>query len=763
MGFKSCKNIFSKHKNRQGGFKVPSKPIQSAFHNHLGEGELLCESCRVICNAIIRKRKEIQKSGQFPPLVDDYVLEIRKNKLDKNLNRAFRPQCSQEEQSMEIDLWDIDSVEPCNNNILIEQQSEYCASQFSEEECESSDDESFEMVVDEQPGMCQKDDDFQLHGSEQKKDVLETVNVLLNKLQISVLNLSDIQNSQALVEKIDDLSSKLKSLFIKAHNEIEKPSEFESKLIEDIKKKFSEAVNYADKLTILTLLPDSWSARKIEKTIGCSYHAAQESKKLREKEGILANPVPRTRMRILTDVVIERIQKFYREIDISSPRPAAKDCKSVKNNNGKETIQQRLMLVNLREAYALFPEWYEKQYKEEITIGFSTFCQYRPEECILPDDSKGIHNVCVCVYHQNVKLLLDGLHALIIKLKLKEDIPTTYKEIFNIILCENPTEACRYDECFDCPGFNKVANQFLIFFKNSSITDIECKQWAIVDKKYQLITVKLTVQDYVEQLRKKFTADFRIHDYVAKSQNDFVRSAINNLKDNEILVMLDFSENYSCIIQNEIQAHHWNHQQVTIHPFCIYRKINGEAKPEHLVIISENLDHNVQAVTLFQEKLIAYLNEKKYNVSKIIYVSDGAAAQYKNRYNFLNLAHHFEKFSIIAEWHFFASCHGKSPCDGTGGTVKRLARRASIQNALIRTAKELYDWAIEALPNMNFVFCTNEEHSNIKNRLSKYFEKAKTIKGTTSSHAFIPLIKNGSVKITFKSVSHSSEFLIHNT
>jgi hypothetical protein len=57
----------------------------------------------------------------------------------------------------------------------------------------------------------------------------------------------------------------------------------------------------------------------------------------------------------------------------------------------------------------------------------------------------------------------------------------------------------------------------------------------------------------------------------------------------------------------------------------------------------------------------------------IIYFSDGCAAQYKNRKNFLNLCNHDADFGLPAEWHFFATSHGKGPCDGVGGTVKRLA------------------------------------------------------------------------------------------
>ena len=39
-------------------------------------------------------------------------------------------------------------------------------------------------------------------------------------------------------------------------------------------------------------------------------------------------------------------------------------------------------------------------------------------------------------------------------------------------------------------------------------------------------------------------------------------------------------------------------------------------------------------------------------------------------------------FGITARWAFFATSHGKSPCDGIGGTVKRLVARASKQRPL---------------------------------------------------------------------------------
>ena len=72
-------------------------------------------------------------------------------------------------------------------------------------------------------------------------------------------------------------------------------------------------------------------------------------------------------------------------------------------------------------------------------------------------------------------------------------------------------------------------------------------------------------------------------------------------------------------------------------------------------------------------------------MKQIYYFSDGAASQYKNRKNFLNLCYHHTDFGIAAEWHFSATSHGKGACDGVGGTVKRLAARASLQSHQITT------------------------------------------------------------------------------
>ena len=64
----------------------------------------------------------------------------------------------------------------------------------------------------------------------------------------------------------------------------------------------------------------------------------------------------------------------------------------------KDKVQKRLLLANISEIYTLF-----KSENADVKIGFSSFALLRPIWCI-PVGSAGKHNVCVCTYHQNVKL-----------------------------------------------------------------------------------------------------------------------------------------------------------------------------------------------------------------------------------------------------------------------------------------------------------------------------------------------------------------------
>jgi hypothetical protein len=81
----------------------------------------------------------------------------------------------------------------------------------------------------------------------------------------------------------------------------------------------------------------------------------------------------------------------------------------------------------------------------------------------------------------------------------------------------------------------------------------------------------------------------------------------------------------------------------------------------------------------------------------------------KTEENLPNITFRNEDFGVTAEWHFLATSHGKSACDGVGGTLKRLAAKASLQrpyNDQIITPHQLYEWAQSSIHNPNFDFVT---------------------------------------------------------
>ena len=129
------------------------------------------------------------------------------------------------------------------------------------------------------------------------------------------------------------------------------------------------------------------------------------------------------------------------------------------------------------------------------------------------------------------------------------------------------------------------------------------------------------------------------------------------------------------------------------------------------------------------------------SVTKVYYFSDGAASQYKNYKNFSNLIMHFEDFGLSAEWHFFATSHGKSPCDGIGGTVKREVARASLQattTGFILNPSDLYQWCQQHIAGILFIWVSQEEIEAHGLVLNERFNSARKIPGTRENHSFVP-------------------------
>lgn len=594
-------------------------------------------------------------------------------------------------------------------------------------------------------------------------ELVQSLNISLEQLGESPISRKRMKCKKYGTSKVRKISSTMKrKLFVAAaessssesDNDIEK-----SEVVKNLKIKFSSCTNRTKKLMLLTCLPENWSIRKIMREFDAPNYMVRQAKRILKEKGFLEGPNLKPGKNLPIETV-EIVRSFYEQDEISRAMPGIKDCVTVTEADGsKSKISKRLILCNLKEAYKHFKDKYAN-----IKIGFSKFSELRPKHCILAGQS-GTHSVCVCTAHQNVKLMIENSKLNTVTTSKIQN----YKQCLSKMLCNPSSIDCNMGKCAYCPGETDIRKILEESFAENSIEKVQFRQWISVDR-CNLQILEKDSDEFIDLFCSKLSSLVQ-HDFIAKQQGYFLNYTKENLKESEFVVTCDFSENYSIVLQDEAQSYHWTSQQVTIHPFVIYFKEENKVQHVSFVIISDSLDHNTIAVYTFQKKLITFLTTKFHKrPSKIFYFSDGSAAQYKNKKNFLNLCFHEEDFKVGGEWHFFATAHGKGPCDGVGGSIKRLAARASLQRPYekqIQTPLQLFEWAIENIANVEFAYSTQEDYVESECFLKNRFDQALSIKGTHQYHAFIPkttstiFVKNFSLdsEICLKEVSKSPDKL----
>lgn len=100
-------------------------------------------------------------------------------------------------------------------------------------------------------------------------------------------------------------------------------------------------------------------------------------------------------------------------------------------------------------------------------------------------------------------------------------------------------------------------------------------------------------------------------------------------------------------------------------------------KHKLLVVFSDELSHTSSTVFAIMKQVIAEVKAILPNVEMVHYMMDSRTSQYRNKQIFSIVAQNDTIFpGIKATWLYFEAEHGKGPCDGVGGTAKRLVDMA---------------------------------------------------------------------------------------
>ena len=223
-------------------------------------------------------------------------------------------------------------------------------------------------------------------------------------------------------------------------------------------------------------------------------------------------------------------------------------------------------------------------------IGLSKFCSLRPKHCITVG-CRGTHSVCVCSIHQNVKLMVGALPT---------ESTITYHELMEKLVCSVDSKICMLHRCPSCPGSESLFHFLYEACKLDKVSDealINYKQWVTTDRT-TLQDCSKTVIEFIKAIIDKINT-LTSHHFIPKHQSRFLSTQKANLAADEAIIILDFAENYSFVIQDAAQGHHWDNSQATLHPFVLYYKTGDKVCHLSICIISDCLKHETITVHKF--------------------------------------------------------------------------------------------------------------------------------------------------------------------
>ena len=386
---------------------------------------------------------------------------------------------------------------------------------------------------------------------------------------------------------------------------------------------------------------------------------------------------------------ITSIGNFFQSDEASFPLPD-------KKYSGKRFMKRTLSRAC--KMYNLLPSTTRK-------ISESTLRKYKPKYVKLQGKLPFRQSCCeVC---QNFEFVVNNASRFL------NGIPKSIDNCVDSSMCEYntyfPKLDCVIRECSSCgtDTLKLKLERLNVDYLNDTRKRFLVKQWynkkeriAGSDKyrtyihwKHERLSYRDLLDKYINLLVKmsshSFFAAWNFHQYLVCK---------NNLEKGQIVMVHDFAQNYLCIHQHEVQAMHWCHEQVTIHPSCVsYRcPIEGcnQLVLHEIVHISDDLKHDAHLVNKFHTATIETLKRRGVDIRKIIEFTDQAPNQYKNKSAFRYLTSE----DVPKERNFFGVRHGKGPCDACAGRVKnRLATLVKTETCIINTPKTCFDAAKEHL------------------------------------------------------------------
>ena len=381
-----------------------------------------------------------------------------------------------------------------------------------------------------------------------------------------------------------------------------------------------------------------------------------------------------------TDILAK---KFYMRGDISTPLPQ----KRYANKHGPGYVMQTSLIA----AYRLL-----KKEHTEIKMGFTKFTTLRPKNVRLLTHRHWIY--CVCTVCQNISYKLRALRRF-----MAGKTPKDFDELLNVVMCRKSDAQCFHDAqcifqlCEKCKD-SRLTDHLGTKEENTLVTWNHWERVVEDGKARRVLKSKRErVSNMIEELQCDVDApvqgtSFGEHLFVGQWQQRQFAEVKKNLPTDCVLLTLDFGKNRTVRYQDEAKSVFFIARQITIHPVVVF--YHSPDVPDlivrnSLVFLSDDNNHDYQAVDHFFKNSVEYLEGEGIAFSKLVVFSDGCTSQYKGKGSFADLS----LKTIPIERNFFGSDHGKSECDGEVGCVNKAVDMAVLgRKVVVSNADDMYTW-----------------------------------------------------------------------
>lgn len=299
-------------------------------------------------------------------------------------------------------------------------------------------------------------------------------------------------------------------------------------------------------------------------------------------------------------VLHDKIRNFFLSDEVSRVTAGIKETVTFK----KVKKQKSYLDDSMKTLYKAFLK------ENGPIISYTTFTRNRPFYVVKPSDIN--RDTCLCKVHANIQLKTMALKQ---NKVIEEKNP---HELTNLIVCDKSSAACMYGQCNECnkkiiPVSVDNPTESASWYEWQTVNQTKTKNIAGIQQVKEVkVSARVKIDGTIGELVDKFQTDmksFKVHIFNVKKQNEAYKYIRENLKPEEAVIHIDFSENYACKLAEEIQSFHFgsSRNQATLHTGVVY--LQNRPNPICFASVSSSRSHEPPAIWAHLKPVLSFLQK----------------------------------------------------------------------------------------------------------------------------------------------------------